>query len=382
MAGSDLVGATAAGTDGRPGAAAGGRAAGGRAARSRAAGGRAARSRAAGGRAAGSRHAGDRAGVRSRHDRPGSWGAPDPVPARLDLADGGGAWPCHRPAHGAPRHGCTRRGPSECGRVACRSRLRASGAIVAVTQCSSRWVPMRLAYAFGVAQHVHVRGVTASGTTSWAAEINGGSRGTLPGRLYYFLTHQVISPTAQFPPLYPAFLAALDRGRAAGRRSAHQLVGAVVGVATVPSTSCCWARRVVGPALALAAAGVVPGDRAHARRRGQRRHGRDAGGPAADAGCAVAVPGSRVGAGARDGQPLGAPFGLVALTRSEGPVLFVGIVGVTLLALWRDGRGAQAARVCGWRFCPGGGRRDHAALDGAQLRLRWTRSSRPRPTAR
>lgn len=54
---------------------------------------------------------------------------------------------------------------------------------------------------------------------------------------------------------------------------------------------------------------------------------------------------ARASARVRDWVAVGAAFGLVALTRREGPILFVGIVGVTLL-LWRDAA-ARRRLACG-----------------------------------
>ena len=209
------------------------------------------------------------------------------------------------------------------------------GAIVAVISVVA--LVMRLAYAFGVARHV-----TFGGDSVWyhlvAAEINEGHGYVNPA--VYYPTHQGIA-TAQFPPLYPAFLAALDR---VGLQSpfSHQLVGAVVGVATVPLVAL-LARRVVGPALALAAAAVVAIEPTLVA------------GDSAAMAETLAVPlltlgvlllyRARASARVRDWVAVGGAFGLVALTRSEGPVLFVGIVGVTLL-LWRDAA-VRRRLVCG-----------------------------------
>ena len=84
------------------------------------------------------------------------------------------------------------------------------------------------------------------------SEINEGHGHVNPA--VYYPTHQSVA-TAQFPPLYPTFLAALDR---VGLHSpfSHQLAGAVVGVVTVPLVAL-LARRVLGPVLALAAAAVL-----------------------------------------------------------------------------------------------------------------------------
>ena len=259
--------------------------------------------------------------------------APDPAPARVDLDDAAAAG-----RSTVPRRGTQWVYPAWAERVRARCVPVAAarfGALVAVISAVALFI--RLGYAFGVARHV-----TFGGDSVWyhlvAAEINEGHGFVNPA--VYYPTHQGIA-TAQFPPLYPAFLAVLDR---VGLHSpfSHQLAGAVVGVAIVPLVAL-LARRVLGPALALAAAAVVAVE--------PTLVAADSAGMAETLAVPLLTLGvlllyrARATARVRDWVAVGGAFGLVALTRSEGPILFVAIVGATLL-LWKDAE-LRRRLVCG-----------------------------------
>jgi hypothetical protein len=180
---------------------------------------------------------------------------------------------------------------------------------------------------FLVARHVPL-----SGDSVWYHLVGSGisqGRGFVNPSLLYSPGHQEVA-TAQFPPLYPAFLAVLDW---VGVTSpfGHQVAGAIIGVSLVPLTAL-LARRLLGPVLALGAAIFVAVEPTLLA------------GDGAAMSETLAVPlltlavlliyHARESARVRDWVLAGAVFGLVGLTRSEGPFLYVGIAGVTLLA-WR-----------------------------------------------
>ena len=107
----------------------------------------------------------------------------------------------------------------------------------------------RLAYVFLVARHVPF-----SGDSVWyhlvGAQISEG-HGFLNPSLFYGPGHEAVA-TAQFPPLYPAFVAVLD-WVGVTTPFGHQVAGAIIGVSLVPLTAL-LARRLLGPVPALGAA--------------------------------------------------------------------------------------------------------------------------------
>ena len=196
-----------------------------------------------------------------------------------------------------------------------------------VTGVGARALGCRLAYVFLVARHVPFRGDSV-----WyhlvGAEIPEG-HGFVNPSLFYGPGHEAVA-TAQFPPLHPAFVAVLD-GLGVTTPFGHQVAGAIIGVSLVPLTAL-LARRLLGPVLALGAAIFVAVEPTLLA------------GDGAAMSETLAVPlvtlavlliyRARESARVRDWVLAGAVFGLVGLTRSEGPFLYVGIAGVTLLA-WR-----------------------------------------------
>ena len=213
-----------------------------------------------------------------------------------------------------------------------------------VATLTSVGVAARVLYVVGFARHHAPLGLDATAYYLLAGPLLRG-HGYSDG-IVAFSGHYV--PTANFPPLYPLFLAAVQR---VGLRTVldARVVSSVVGAATVPLVA------LIGRRLAGARVGVVACALAAVWPFLLASDGSLMAESIAVPLVTVAVLAALWAADAgswRRWIVVGALFGLAALARAEAPILMVAVVGVALLACSRvSGRarfGAAAAALAGF----------------------------------